>query len=132
MRLLLDTHILLWSFLEPHRLSPTVAGELEGRHNELWLSPVTTWEIILLSEKARVQLDPDPVRWVRRVLDEFPFREAPLTHGVAIRSRQVNLPHRDPADRFIAATAAIYDLTLVTADARLYGGEGFQVLPNSE
>lgn len=45
--------------------------------------------------------------------------EAPLTHAVALRSRQINLPHQDPADRFIAATALEYGLTLMTADQHL-------------
>jgi PIN domain nuclease of toxin-antitoxin system len=47
---------------------------------------------------------------------------------VAIESRQVNLPHQDPADRFLAATAAVYDLTLVTADTRIIAAEGIPVL----
>jgi len=48
---------------------------------------------------------------------------------LAIESRQVNLPHQDPADRFLAATATVYDLTFVTADKRIFGAEGIPVLP---
>lgn len=58
------------------------------------------------------------------------MREAELNHAVALRSRQVLLPHDDPADRFLAATASVYDLTLVTADRRLIDGEGYAVLAN--
>lgn len=57
-------------------------------------------------------------------------REAPLTHEVARRSRLVELPHQDPADRFLAGTAAALELTLVTADAQLLAGRGFSVMPN--
>lgn len=49
MKLLLDTHILLWSLLEPDRLHPRVAWELERAGNQLWLSPISTWEILILS-----------------------------------------------------------------------------------
>ena len=57
-----------------------------------------------------------------------PFREAPLTHEVALASDAVVLPHRDPADTFLAATAKVYDLTLVTADENLLKGKGYSVL----
>lgn len=61
MRLLLDTHILLWALLEPARLSKRVATALQDPANELWVSPISTWEMILLAEKGRVILEPDPV-----------------------------------------------------------------------
>lgn len=57
--------------------------------------------------------------WLRAELASGPFREAPLTWAVAIESRRISLPHEDPADRFLAATARVHGLTLVTADARL-------------
>ncbi|MDW7710875.1 MAG: type II toxin-antitoxin system VapC family toxin [Deferrisomatales bacterium] len=121
MRLLLDTHVFLWSLLEPERLSPVVAAALEAPENERWLSPVSVWETLLLAEKGRVVLKPDGPQWVRRALRKVPFREAPLTSDVALRSRAIELPHQDPADRFLAATAVVYDLNLVTVDPRLLG-----------
>jgi PIN domain nuclease of toxin-antitoxin system len=59
-----------------------------------------------------------------------PFREAPLTGEVAIQSRHVNLPYQDPVDRFLVATALVYDLTLVTADERILNTRAVRVLPN--
>ena len=58
------------------------------------------------------------------------MREAPLTHEVALESRRIVLPHGDPADRLIAATARVLHLILVTADERLMHGTGFSVLSN--
>jgi PIN domain nuclease of toxin-antitoxin system len=130
MKLLLDTHIFLWSLLDPSKLGNQVAAELENPSNELWLSPITTWELIILVEKGRVILASDPTSWIRKVLIEIPFKEAHLNHEVAILSRLIDLPHQDPVDRFLAATAKVYDLTLVTADERLVGSDEFQVLPN--
>jgi len=116
---LLDTHILLWSLLESERLLPNVAKALQDAENQLWLSPISIWECLVLAQKGRLSLDPDPERWVRDVLDTLPFTQAPLNHEVAIVSRSVALPHQDPADRFLVATALVYDLTLVTADQHI-------------
>jgi len=130
MRLLPDTHIFIWGLMKPERLSSRVAEALEDPANELWLSPIVIWEVLILAEKGRLELKPDPIRWVRRVLREIPFREAPLTYEVAIQSRLVDLPHRDPVDRFLAATALVYDLTLVTADERLLNASMIPTLAN--
>ena len=130
MRLLLDTHIWIWSLLQPAKLSSRVRAELESPDNELWLSPVSTWELLILIEKGRVSVDRDPVTWVAEVSRTVALREAPLTHEVAVESRVVDLPHQDPADRFLAATARVYDLTLVTADPRLLGSRRVATLAN--
>ena len=130
MRLLLDTHIWIWSLLEPARLSRKVRTELESPDNELWLSPISTWELLILIEKGRVAVDTDPVPWVAEVSRAVALREASLTHEVAVESRLVDVPHQDPADRFLAATARVYDLTLVTADDRLLGSRRIATLAN--
>jgi PIN domain nuclease of toxin-antitoxin system len=130
MKLLLDTHIWLWSMLEPGRLSKRVAKALASAGNELWLSPITTWEILVLCEKGRLELEPDVAAWVTDAWSRVPLKEAPLTHEVALAAASVTLPHRDPADRFLAATARAYGLTLVTSDRLLLSGNGYQTLPN--
>ena len=130
MKLLLDTHILLWSLLDASKIGKRVADELESADNELWLSPLTVWEVIVLSEKRRVVLDPDAVTWIRDVLSTIPFQEALVNHEVAMQSRLIRLPHGDPVDRFLAATAAVYDLTLVTADEGLLRSRECSTLPN--
>lgn len=130
MKLLLDTHILLWSLLAPTNLTREVAAELENPANELWLSPISTWELIILVEKGRVILEVDPITWIRGVFRRIPFKEAPINHEVAIQSRIIEVPDQDPVDRFLAATALVYDLTLVTADDRLLGARGLSALPN--
>ncbi len=128
---LLDTHILLWSLLDPSHLKESVASEIDNPANELWLSPITTWEIIVLAEKGRIQLDEPPSAWIKNVLSSLPFQEAMLNHEVAMKSRDIILPHQDPADRFIAATACVYGLTLVTADRSLIeGAKSYSVFPN--
>ncbi len=130
MKLLLDTHIWLWSLAAPENLTPHVRAELESPDNERWLSPISTWELMILIERRRVVVDGDSTMWVRDVLKRIPFREAALTHEVAVVSRTIELPHQDPADRFLAASAKVYELTLVTADERLINSVEFSVLAN--
>ena len=130
MKLLLDTHIWLWALLEPERLTPAVRAALESPENELWLSPISVWEAVVLAERGRLALNAAPAEWVQEMVRAIPRREAPLTHDIAVASRQLSLPHQDPADRFIAATAQVMGLTLVTADERLLHSSEYARLAN--
>lgn len=118
MKFLLDTHAWLWGLLEPNRLSGPCKKALQ-RASEVWISPITVWEASLLLESKRIRVRQDPHHWLADALARSALRTADLTVEVAMESRRIRLPHSDPADRFIAATAIVYDLTLVTADARL-------------
>jgi len=129
-RLLLDTHIWLWSHLEPERLRKRVRTALVAPANELWLSPISVWEVLVLAERGRLTMDGDPRAWIEVACSKAPMYEAPITHEVAMRSRAIDVPHQDPADRFLAATAQTYDLTLVTDDKYLLRGKGYETLPN--
>lgn len=118
MNLLLDTHIWIWSKLDPKRLGKRAATELSTGSNELWLSPVSVWEALTLMQNGRIRVE-DPFAWVERATEQM--REAPLTHEIVRTGFGLPLPHADPADRFLAATAKVLKLTLVTADQRLLG-----------
>lgn len=128
-RLLLDTHVWLWSLLEPARLRREVAALLASPDTEKWLSPVSVWETLILAGRGRLTLQPDPESWVRSQLQRAPVRQIQLDHEIAIQSRRLRTSHEDPADRFIAATARVHELTLVTADDRLlHQPDGYAVL----
>ncbi|MCY3611029.1 MAG: type II toxin-antitoxin system VapC family toxin [Gemmatimonadetes bacterium] len=131
MTLLLDTHVWLWTHLKPERLSARARDAVTDPANTLALSPVSVWEALLLAQKGRVDLAPDSWSWIRMALATRPMREFPVTHRVALRSRSVRLPHDDPADRFIAATAMVHGLTLVTADRTLLDCPDISVLPGA-
>lgn len=130
MKLLLDTHIWVWSILERARLSRRVISELQNPANELWLSPISLWEVLTLCQKGRLSLQPNPADWITNMLGAVPMREAQITYQVAKETGRVNLPHRDPADRFLVATARVFDLTLVTADEHLLRAKQVPVLAN--
>ncbi len=130
MKLLLDTHVWIWVLLFPKKVGRRVARELASLRNEIWISPVSVWEALLLAERGRVHFQQEPSRFLEMAIAAQGYREAPLTHEVALESRRLSLSTEDPADRFLAATASVYDLTLVTADERLLGLKEIKVLPN--
>lgn len=130
MRLLLDTHIWIWSLLEPSKLRPGIRRALTAAEAELWLSPISVWEFLTLCDEGRIQISENPPDWIAKALQIVPMKEAPLTHEVALMTRAVNLPHRDPADRFLAATALVHGLTLVTSDRRLIDAARCRILAN--
>ncbi len=118
MKLLLDTHIWIWSKLEPERLGARSTAELSNSTNELWLSPVSVWEALTLMQKGRIRVK-NPLAWIERAAEQM--REAPLTREIVSVGLALVLPQADPADRFLAATAKVLKLTLITADQRLLG-----------
>ncbi len=128
MKLLLETHIWLWYTLGDSQLSENLRSAIAADTTELWLSPISVWEVLLLTEKGRISLQLDAATWIDQSLKALSIREAALNHQIAILSRQVNLSHQDPADRFIAATALHYQLQLATVDARLTNVDWLQTL----
>lgn len=123
MKLLLDTHIWLWYALADPKLSSNLQTLIAQNDTELWFSPISIWEVMVLAEKGKIVLKLDTTKWINRSLAQLKPLEAPLTGEIAILSRQLKLPHQDPADRFIAATALHYDLQLATVDQRLVDAE---------
>jgi PIN domain nuclease of toxin-antitoxin system len=129
-KLLLDTHIWLWAELEPQKLGKRLQAKLRDPKSEIWLSPISVWEFLLLAERGRIAVKGKPEAWVETALQRSPLREAPLNNSVALSSRAIQMPHNDPADRFLAATAQVYGLTLVTDDANILRGAGYATLAN--
>jgi PIN domain nuclease of toxin-antitoxin system len=130
MNLLLDTHIWIWLTLEPARLSRRVGQALDDSRNQLWLSPMSVWELLMLSGKGKVRLNADPVRWARQTIEKLGLQEAALTTEVAFETESLLLAHADPADRWLAASAKVFNLTLVTGDEKLIAAPEIKILAN--
>lgn len=86
------------------------------------------WEALILAAKGKIRLPADLPQWVARATARF--REAPLTQEIALAAQQVLLTDNDPADRFLAATAQLLHLTLVTSDTKLLGLGDISTLAN--
>jgi PIN domain nuclease of toxin-antitoxin system len=130
MRLLLDTHIWLWVSVDASRLAPRLRKVLANPKNELWLSPVSIWELTVLCRKGRFEATPDIPAWVAETMQKLSLTEAPLTAAVALALPSMKFSHGDPADHLLAATAKVFGLTFVTADEKLSQLDDFDVLTN--
>ncbi len=121
--LLLDTHIALWLDSGNDRLRPSTRSLIDDcwqSGGTIFLSSVTAWEIALLVDTGRIELDVPVDTWIQRFLDRPGIEGAPLEHRAAARSYQLHhLEHRDPADRLLIATAIELRCPLVTYDERI-------------
>ena len=120
MKLLLDTHVWIWTQEAPERIgSATMAALAEGS-NTLLVSTISTLEIARLVDGGQLTIKGSLERWIRRSLELIQARTLEVSHAEAIEAYALPQPfHRDPADRLLAATARKHDLTLVTADERI-------------
>lgn len=115
MKLLLDTHLLLWAAGEPDRLSKAARALIEASDNDLVFSAASLWEVAIKSSLGRSDFVVD-ARLLRRGLRDNGYAELPVTaeHAVAVTS----LPplHKDPFDRMLIAQATVEGIVLLTAD----------------
>ena len=122
-RLLLDTHIALWLDSGDDRLRASTRALIDGcwqNGGAILLSAITVWEIALLVDTGRIDLDVPIAEWIERFLDCPGIEAVPLGHQAASRSYQLHhLEHRDPADRLLIATAIELACPLVTYDERI-------------
>lgn len=121
--ILLDTHIALWLDSGSDRLRPSTRGLIDGiwrNGGTVFISAVTAWEIAVLVDTGQIELDSPAEAWIDRFLDRPGIVAVPLGHRAACRSYLLHhLPHRDPADRLLIATAIDLGCPLVTYDERI-------------
>ena len=117
-RLLVDTHALLWWFANPDMLSgPAARAVVEA--DGLLVSPISFWEVAILVEKGRIELDRPTITWTHDVLAQEATDEAPLTATIAVAAGELTEFHGDPADRLLAATAQSLGVPLLTKDDKI-------------
>jgi PIN domain nuclease of toxin-antitoxin system len=116
---LLDTHALLWWQAGGERLSNDARAAIDGA-TALRICPITFWEIAMLAEKGRIELDRDAVEWTNALLTDDRIIAADLEPAVAASAGALPGFHGDPADRLIYATARRLAAVLVTKDSQLH------------
>lgn len=131
MKYLLDTHIWIWAVSKPEKLSKKVREILRNKSHELFISSISYWEFLVLLEKGRITISKPLDKWLKRAINNTGIRKIPIDKEIAIQSRKIPLPHQDPADRFIAATASVHQLTLITSDGKLAKSPGLTVIFNN-
>ncbi|HEX9823438.1 MAG TPA: type II toxin-antitoxin system VapC family toxin [Actinomycetota bacterium] len=121
---LLDTHVWLWHLGGNKELPRGLSRSIDESRADCWLSPISVWEVGTLARRRRIRLSAPFLDWTREALRKLPLQEAEITVEVALATDEVDANVTDPADRFLAATAVVYDLTLLTVDGRLTRAKG--------
>jgi PIN domain nuclease of toxin-antitoxin system len=111
-KLLLDTHALLWALIAPGRLSPTATAAIEDGANDIFASVVSVWEIEIKRAKGKLPI-PAPLK---DALAEQRFKTLPVTLRDVLAVESLPRRHRDPFDRILIAQAQLEGMTLVTSD----------------
>jgi PIN domain nuclease of toxin-antitoxin system len=116
---ILDTHVWFWFVSGNPELPTKIRARIEKSAGSVKVPAIVFWEFHILVEKGRIRLRSTARDFISKSLEAFPFTTEPITREIAIASRTLNFAHDDPADRFIAATAACLIEPLVTRDENL-------------
>jgi PIN domain nuclease of toxin-antitoxin system len=122
-KLLLDTHLLLWAAGDPQRLPKAARVLIEDTENELLFSAASLWEITIKRGLERQDFQVD-ARLLRRALLDNGYSELPITSEHAVNIDHLPPTHKDPFDRILVAQATVEGITLLTNDRRLAGYPG--------
>lgn len=120
MNLLLDTCAIIWCVSDPRNLSPAAREAILDKDSRVHVSAISCAEIACLADDRRITVTPHWRTWFNRVVADNGW--SVLDINLATAQEAFSLPgpfHRDPADRFIVATARLRDLTIVTADRKI-------------
>jgi len=120
MRLLVDTHVMLWALAEPARLGPEARALLEDPANEVLFSAASIWEIAIKASLGRADFPFQPTRIAQEAL-ALGFIELPVAWAAAARVAELPFHHRDPFDRILVAQALTEPVVLLTVDRKLLG-----------
>ncbi len=123
MKLLLDTHLLIWAATGSEQLSTKAYDLISDKQNALFFSVASLWEIAIKSGLGRSDFQIDP-NMLRRGLIENGYEEVPITapHTIAVQSLPAR--HKDPFDRMLIAVSAVEGFTLLTSDKNVAGYPG--------
>ena len=116
MSILLDTCTFLWFTLEPDELSETALTLCKDPSNTLYLSPVSSWEIILKHGQGKLELGISPDEFIRIQRIAHFIEVLPFDESAALRQAGLGNHHKDPFDRMLVCQAMEHDLTLLTPD----------------
>jgi PIN domain nuclease of toxin-antitoxin system len=117
-KLLLDTHLLLWAAGDPKRLPKAARSLIQDTENELLFSAASLWEITIKRSLDRRDFQVNP-RLLRRALLDNGYSELPITSEHAVNVDHLPPTHEDPFDRILVAQASVEGITLLTNDRSL-------------
>ena len=119
MRVLLDTHALLWFSLDDTRLSIRAKSAMMDRNNDMLVSPATLWEVAIKVSLGKYELEEEFTSFFSRVLAGYNITLLPVAIEHAAAVTRLPSHHRDPFDRMLVAQAISEDIPIVSADRSL-------------
>jgi PIN domain nuclease of toxin-antitoxin system len=117
MKYLLDTTVFVWSLREPERLNKKAFEILEAEDKDVFLSAVSSWEIIIKSSIGRLALPKEPGELLTEALINFSLQPLSITHLHSLAVQDLPLHHRDPFDRMLVAQARSESMILLAGDS---------------
>lgn len=128
MKVLLDTHVLLWWLHDASRLRPEARALIANASSELLWSAASTWELAIKAQLGKVRFGEPLRQWVTTTLAAQSLTALPVHHSHAARVEELPPLHRDPFDRLLVAQAAVENVPLITGDAQL-AAYGIECIP---
>jgi PIN domain nuclease of toxin-antitoxin system len=118
MKLLLDTHVWLWTLVSPEKITPNILMQLGDPENELYLSAASAWEIAIKYSLGKLPLPEPPAQFVPSRLSRDGVIALPIEPAHALAVADLPQHHNDPFDRLLVVQARLEQMTLVSADTR--------------
>ena len=119
MKILLDTHALIWMDTDPTQLSATAVACFNDPANDIWLSVVSVWEVVIKVGTGKLALSGDIDQIVRDIQAQNPLQLLDIQYPHALAVRGLPPIHRDPFDRMLVAQALVENATILTCDANI-------------
>ncbi len=120
MKLLPDTHTILWDFLDDPRLGDETKRIIFSRQSSLWISAASVWEIATKVSIGKLNLGQSLAEFLQQATERLKLRHLPVRAGHAVAVSDMPLHHKDPFDRMLVAQAQLEGLTIITADDTLF------------
>jgi PIN domain nuclease of toxin-antitoxin system len=132
MKYIVDTHILLWSFIDPTKLSPTISQMLMNESNNIYYSPINLWEISIKYGLKKLDLKGITPEDLYKEIDDSFYICKEMNKNDLVSSYKLPAYHKDPFDRFLIWEAIRNDFILISADKNmeLYKKDGLRVVVN--
>jgi len=117
LKILLDTHIFIY-YINGSKLPKGIHSAIE-KAKEVYLSAISSWEIFMLAKHGHITLSQSSIQWYDNAILESGFSEIPISSKISNIAVNLKWEHKDPADRWIVATAISENATLITLDKKI-------------
>jgi PIN domain nuclease of toxin-antitoxin system len=120
MKILLDTHALVWWVFNEPKLCPIARQEISNFQNRIYVSSASAWEIATKYRLGKMPEAQELLENYMTILEQGQFQELPITNDHALKAGSLTIEHRDPFDRMLMAQAELEKMAIITYDSAFY------------